>query len=157
MAHEDTSITLVRSFDVPIARMFSAWVDPHLMRAWLSPRSCLIRDIEAQARAGGLYRISLTDARGDHRVTRGEYIEVVPNTRIAKTWMTERPGAALRDDPTKLVVEFRKTPAGAGTEITRRHEGIAPGVPQARVRQRWTECLDRLEEMFDGTGNGNSH
>lgn len=157
MAHEDTSITLVRSFDVPIARMFSAWVEPQLMREWFSPRSCLIRDIEAQARTGGLFRISVTDSRGDHRVTRGEYLEVVPNLRIAKTWMTERPGVPPRDGPTKLIIEFQKTPAGAGTEITLRHEGIPTGVLQARVRQRWSECLDRLEEFFDGAGNGNGH
>jgi uncharacterized protein len=147
MSH-DTSMTLVRSFDVPIERVYAAWTDPELVRRWLLPNSCVARDAKTHARHGERYWIHGVGADGSEYEISGEYLEVLPNRRIVKTWSYEGPAARLPAKPTRVHAEFEKTPAGSGTELTIRHE--VPGRPNLiRLRQSWTECLDGLQALLD--------
>ena len=61
----------------------------------MAPGPCEVIEATADARPGGLYRIVVRDPTGGRHVTSGEYQEVVPATRLVKTWVYEGGGAAI--------------------------------------------------------------
>jgi uncharacterized protein YndB with AHSA1/START domain len=144
---EAPSITIVRTFAAAAAEVFAAWTDPALLRQWLAPGPCEVIEATADARPGGQYRIVVRDPTGGRHVTSGEYQEVVPATRLVKTWVYEGGGAAVDRYPTLLTVDFRATGPNS-TEITLRQDRLLTLEDREGNREGWRQCLDKLQDML---------
>ncbi|HLJ14655.1 MAG TPA: SRPBCC domain-containing protein [Bryobacteraceae bacterium] len=137
---ESESVRVTRRLAASPERVFEAWVDPALLRRWLAP------DAEADARAGGRFRLEVSKPEGAHVVT-GEYREFVPSERLVMTWVYEGPMAPAGKMDALLTVEFRKD--GPNTEISLRHEGLTNPRYLETIRQgAWTQALDKLEALL---------
>jgi uncharacterized protein YndB with AHSA1/START domain len=91
--------------------VFAFFTDPAKMIRWMGKQATL------DPRPGG---ICLIDING--YVTRGEYVEVVPHSRVVFTWGWEDEGSTPR--PGESTVEISLTPDGAGTILRLRHLGL---------------------------------
>jgi len=140
------SITLVRTFAAPVAKVFAAWTDPALLRRWLAPGPCQVVEATADARPGGQYRIVVVGPGGDRHTTTGEYREVVPGKRLVKTWVYEGPMAPDRY-PTLLTVDFREVGPRA-TEITLRQDQLLTPVDREGNREGWRLCFENLDALL---------
>lgn len=144
MPASDESIELVRTINAPVAAVFSAWLDPALLVEWLATRA------EVDPRIGGHYRLESDggeDMPGLH-VCRGEYLELIPNRRIVKSWIYEGPNPA--DTTTSRVsVDFSTEDEGT-TNIHFREEGQGLGTDEERElsRRAWTAAFDELEQVL---------
>jgi uncharacterized protein YndB with AHSA1/START domain len=86
----DREVVVRRTFDAPARHLFAAWTQPDLFKKWWVPKSMgmNLRSCEMDVRVGGKYRLVF----GEGMAFFGQYVEVVPNSRLA--WTNEEGGDA---------------------------------------------------------------
>ena len=117
--------------DAPPETVFSFFTDPVQMTKWKGQSATL------DPRPGGIYRVVMSE----NDVARGEYVEVVPYTRVVFTWGWEGEGNPL--PPGSSTVEVSFTPDGDGTIVRLRHFGLAPELRHVHA-DGWALYLPRL-------------
>ena len=110
--------------------IFPFFVDPAKMIKWLG------KAITADARPGGTCRIDINGY-----VTRGEYLEIVPPSRVVFTWGWENEGSTPR--PGESTVEISLIPEGATTLVRLRHLGLSAEERKAHG-EGWDQFLPGL-------------
>lgn len=121
----DTHVVVTRSFAVPPEAVYRAHTEPKLIRKWLlGPEGWTMPVCICEARPGGNIRYEWTDGQGCGFYLTGEFLELVPFSRIAHVERMHLP------DPTPdnyIVTTFR--PDGKGTLMTMRMT-----LPDAKTR-----------------------
>ena len=124
--------------------VFAFFTDPAKMMRWMS------QDVTLDPRPGGICRLNINGY-----VTRGEYVEVVPHSRVVFTWGWENEGSTPR--PGKSTVEVSLIPEGEGTLVRLRHLGLN-AEERASHGQGWDQFLPGLvaaaEKRDVGTAQG---
>jgi uncharacterized protein YndB with AHSA1/START domain len=110
--------------------VFQYFVDPARMVQWKGTDAAL------DARPAGIYRVSVTG----RDIARGEYLEVVPHSRIVFTWGWE--GSPI--PPGSTTVEVTLTPDGSGTLLRLRHLGLTDAESREQHAVGWDHFLPRL-------------
>jgi uncharacterized protein YndB with AHSA1/START domain len=83
---EHPAIRLQRTIPAPPERVYRAWLDPELVRGWLSPGSWEVTRVEVDERVGGHYRVWQQSADGAVGGFECELLELVPPERIVFRW-----------------------------------------------------------------------
>jgi len=109
--------------------VFEFFTDPVKMVRWKGVDAML------DPRPGGIYRVNVTGKE----VAVGEYVEIVPHSRIVFTWGWE--GSPIAPGSTR--VEVTLTPDGDGTLLKLRHSGLA-GEAALQHAEGWDHFLARL-------------
>jgi len=113
------------------------FTDPAKMTRWKG------RSATLDPRPGGTYRV---DANGSN-IARGEYLEVIPNSRVVFSWGWEGDGSPL--PPGASTIEVTLEPDGDGTIVRLRHLGLPDGQRDAHS-EGWDHYLARL--VVSGAG-----
>ncbi|MGE0602123.1 MAG: SRPBCC domain-containing protein [Dehalococcoidia bacterium] len=115
------------------AIVYSYLTDPAKMAMWMG------REVRAEARPGGALEIdyNLMDRM------RGEYLEVVPNSRVVFSWGWSSLGD--QTPPGASRVEVTLTPEGSGTRLRLVHYGLV-GAEAESHSQGWDLFLGYLAE-----------
>jgi uncharacterized protein YndB with AHSA1/START domain len=111
--------------------VFAFFTDPAKMIRWKG----ILADLDAQP--GGVYRVDIDG----QNVARGEFVEVVPHTRVVFTWGWENEGSTPR--PGVSTVEISLIPDGDGTLVRLRHSGLS-AEERTSHGQGWDHFLSRL-------------
>ena len=122
--------------------VFAFFTDPAKMCLWKGTAA------ELDPRPGGLYRVNATG----RDIARGEYVEIVPHTRIVFTWGWEQGGNQLVP-PGLSTVEITLRPDGDGTVLQLTHRDLPEG-QRARHDEGWAHYLARLEAAAAGRNPG---
>lgn len=134
------SLIIKRRLSAPPDKIYAAWTEPENLIRWFGPASVKQGSMSAEidARAGGRYRISFDDERGEHFEVNGIYRDVVPNARIVFSW-------AWHSTPEReSLVTVTLKPDGAGTLLTLHHEQFVDQSARDSHERGWTELLDKL-------------
>ena len=109
---------------------FPFFTDPDKMTLW--------KGVEADLdpKPGGVYRVNVTG----HNIARGEYVEIVPNTRVVFTWGWESDDSPLA--PGSSTVEICLIPDGGATVVRLRHTGLAADQQDGHA-EGWEHYLPR--------------
>ena len=135
-------VVVTRELNAPCPLVFRAWTEPAQMVQWWGPEAIECREVKAEVKAGGAYRIHMVSEKGD-RIAYGKYTEVVPNKRLQFTWQWE--SYAMPDS--RVTVEFEDL--GKTTRLTVIHEGL-PDQEDANDHQRgWTSALAKFAGMME--------
>lgn len=136
-------LTLTRRIRAPRERVYAAFVEPQLMKKWMSPHGMTAAEASADARVGGKLRIVIesTDARF---VAYGEYRELVPPERIVYTWNWEGAHAM----PSETIVTVTLTERDGVTEVRMDHTGFVDEAIRDDHANGWAGCYDKLVEAF---------
>ena len=116
--------------------VFAFFIDPAKMMLWMG------KDVLLDPRPGGIFR---NDIDGQH-IARGEYVEVVPYSRVVFTWGWEMGGDT---PPGASTVEVTFTADGIGTIVHMRHMGMS-AAERASHGEGWDHFLPRLVAMAEG-------
>ena len=119
--------------------VFSFFTEPEKLVRWLGIRATL------DAQPGGICRIHINE----REVVGGQYLEVMPYSRIVFTWGVE-------DSPMPLgatTVEITLRPEAEGTRLSLRHRGI-PVEQRAFQGAGWDHLLARLVIVVEGGDPG---
>src|SRR4051794_19413544 len=146
-----------RTFDAPRERVFQAWMDPELLRQWLTGPQGSSPKAEVDARVGGEFRITMTSAlgklvsvlpgRGDSADMVGRYLEISPPERLVFTMGWERfPTVQMDIESSTVTVELHEH--NGDTELVLTHERQ----PSRRIRSfhsyGWRGSLKKLDRLL---------
>ena len=121
--------------------VFAFFTDPAKMIQWKGTHATL------DPRPGGIYRVSINE----RNIARGEYLEVVPFSRVVFTWGWEGEGQPL--PPGSTTVEITLTADGEGTIVRLRHLGL-PAEHREIHAEGWGHFLPRLMAAAEGRDPG---
>jgi uncharacterized protein YndB with AHSA1/START domain len=116
--------------------LFAFFTDPAKMMLWMG------KDILLDPRPGGIFR---NDIDGQH-IARGEYVEVVPYSRVVFTWGWEDGGSPA---PGASTVEVTLTADGDETVVRLRHSGLS-AIERTTHGEGWDHFLPRLAAAAEG-------
>ena len=111
--------------------VFSYFIEPEKMQMWMGQQATL------DPRPGGTYRV---DINGEH-IAAGEYVEVVPHTRVVFTFGWEGGGTPIPPGSTR--VEITLTPDGDGTLVRLRHYDLPSDIQDVHS-EGWDHYMPRL-------------
>lgn len=110
--------------------VFAFFTEPAKLMRWMGT------DVTLDPRPGGICRMNINGY-----ITRGEYLEVVPHSRVVFTWGWENQDSTPR--PGESTVEVSLTPDGDGTIVRLRHLGLNPE-ERANHGLGWDQFLPHL-------------
>lgn len=146
---DDTAQTLrmTRTFPASPERVFNAWIDPAMIRRWMSGDGYVVTEVEVDARVGGPYRIVVEGPDGAH-ITTGEFRALDTGKRLEMTWCYEGPHTEFADAETILTVHFKPIAENA-TEIILIHSKLATDSIKKGYEEGWASCMSGMHAIFD--------
>jgi uncharacterized protein YndB with AHSA1/START domain len=85
----DTEILMVREFDAPPHLVYQAYTTPELVRRWWGGKRGDVHTAEIDLRVGGKWRYAMTAQGGFEVAFHGEFMEIVPDSRLVNTEVFE--------------------------------------------------------------------
>jgi uncharacterized protein YndB with AHSA1/START domain len=126
----------------PAERVFEALASDEIIRWWGRPGVFDAREWQGDVRVGGRWRASGSGVGGQPWSLEGEFLEVVPPSKLVHTWHT--PGTGVEPS----VVTYLLEAIDGGTRVTLRHTGIAVRDQCMGAGLGWESCLHRLAEQL---------
>ena len=124
---------------------------PSTIFPFLSEREQLLKwigtDAEIDPRPGGLFKVLV----GGKHPSLGEFVEVVPDQKVAFTFGWDEPGHPIPAASTRI--EISLIPEGDKTRVRLVHSGL-PADAVADHTQGWEHYLDRLATAVGGDDPG---
>ena len=83
----ERELVISRTFNGPARIVFEAWTKPELLKLWWAPKSTgmSLLSCEAEVRAGGRYRFEIGREGAKPMAFFGQYVEVIPHSRLVWT------------------------------------------------------------------------
>ena len=134
---DNTRLTIRRTINAPIDRVYRAWTDPAALRQWFGPsdgHECVLA--EADLRVGGAYRLAMKTPSGDEHRVSGVYREIDAGRKLVFSWIW----ASDPETETLVTVELRRL--DEGTELLLTHELFADADVRDLHLGGWTGCID---------------
>ncbi len=144
------TVRVERTLHAPPDRVFRAFLDPDLVRQWMTPDDLDVDRVAVDARVGG--SIEIWHSRNGSSTGRfeGRFLKIDPPRELVYRW------AFVGTEPEKgeyfdtLVTVRLRPEAGGETRISVVHERLEElrrGAPHVHVRlvPGWNNCLDKLE------------
>jgi uncharacterized protein YndB with AHSA1/START domain len=143
---ESTPLVMTRTFSAPREMVFRAWTSADHLRQWFCPTGYTVPAAQVEFRVGGAFNICMRSAAGQDHWTKGHYVEIVPNTRLA----IDMTAVGAKDEPlfrAYTVATFSDECAGTRLEVTQSYTVYsAQAEPMiGGAEQGWAQTLDRLE------------
>ncbi|HLJ72871.1 MAG TPA: SRPBCC domain-containing protein [Roseiarcus sp.] len=142
-------LEIERFIKAPREKVFAAFTQESLLKAWHCPRGMTVAEASVDARVGGAYRIVMASRDGSRFVVVGAYQAIEPPDFIAYTWRAE--GGPASDLTT--LIEVSLTAKDGGTALRMRHTGFPNAQASASHRQGWQSCFNRLSDLVDAEGS----
>ena len=139
----DTHIIVTRRFAAPPEAVYRAHTDPQLIRKWLlGPDGWTMPVCINEARPGGKIRYEWTDGKGGGFFLTGEYIELVPFSRIVHVERMHLPDptpdnyveTTFRRDGRGTLMMMRMTLPDAVTRAAMLKTGMERGMEDSYAR-----------------------
>ena len=126
-------------------RVYRAFLEADAKAKWLPPYgfTCTVHHLDA--RVGGTYKMSFTNFSTGHAHSfGGEYLELIPNQKIAYTDKFDDP---LLPGDMRTVVSLREV--SCGTELSIVQEGVPEAIPVEMCYLGWQESLAQLALLVE--------
>lgn len=139
------SVSLYRVFKAPAERVYRAFLQPDALAKWLPPHGFTAQIHHLDAQVGGTFRISFINfTSGEAMGFGGEYLELVPNSRIRYTDRFDDPNL-----PGELVVTIELTEEVMGTGVAISQTNIPDVIPVSACYLGWQESLNQLAQLVE--------
>ena len=139
------TVRLPRVLRTPPAKVYRAFLEPDALARWLPPYGFLGTVHHLEPRVGGTHRMSFRNFTTGHaHAFAGEYLELVPDTRLRYTDRFEDPGL-----PGTLEVAVSLKAVSCGTELEIVQSGIPEAIPLEMCHLGWQESLEQLARLVE--------
>lgn len=138
----DSTLNAEITINASAQQVFEAWTERESFLMWFGPRANGHLQLDAfDCRVGGKFDFTFVFDDGDRYRNVGEYLEVVPNEKLAFTWNSFDGDAIGKESRVTVFL----TPAGDTTLLKLSHERISTGEYRDQFQQGWNSLLIRLE------------
>ncbi len=155
-AAKHKTITVKRTFNLPLTTVWSAWTEPESMKKWWGPQEYTCPDCAIDFKVGGKYLVSMQAADGKKIWSTGTYKEIVPLKKIVNTDSfadsngTIVPASYYKmegDWDMELQVTTVFEEVGGKTNISLQHAGLPAEISEECIKG-WQSSFDKLEKHF---------
>jgi uncharacterized protein YndB with AHSA1/START domain len=153
----EKEITITRTVDAPLERVWKAWTDSKELTQWWGPNNVTIPECEVELQVGGKFYIVMEagEGMGPHKGTKwpmlAEFTEVVPNSKLSYTAQAWTEGAK-EDTTIDQTTEITLTEEGGKTKVTVRaaiHKtGPKAGMAVEGMEYGFNQQLDKLGKFL---------
>jgi len=154
MARTDTASRIVQASP---SAVYSAFIDPTALAAWLPPKGMHASIEVFDPREGGIYRITLRyderapgvhgKASDDTDVAEGRFVELVPDERIVQSVTFESDDPAFAGEMTMC---WLLDPVPEGARVTIICENVPPGISAEDHQTGLASTLENLAAYLGG-------
>ena len=139
------TVRLHRVLSAKPERVYRAFLDADALAKWLPPNGFTAKVHEMDAKVGGTFRMSFTNfTNGQGHSFGGEYLELVPHTRIRYTDRFDDPNL-----PGLIHVTVTLRQVTVGTEINIVQEGLPTVIPLEACYLGWQQSLNNLAMLTE--------
>ena len=149
-APERFTLQLTRFIRAPRDKVFDAFVKPEMLAAWMGSRGTQVDSAQADARAGGAWRVAMHARDGSSFVVAGHYQTLDRPARLAYTWQWEGDRSPMPHVQTLIEVELVER--DGGTELRMTHSGFPAAGARDAHHQGWQSTFNRLNDLLDPQG-----
>ncbi|MCD6017068.1 MAG: hypothetical protein K0S53_189 [Bacteroidetes bacterium] len=155
-SEKQKTISILRTFDLPVATVWKAWSDPESCKKWWGPEGFTCPACNIDFKTGGRYFNSMKGPDGKEVWSTGTYKEIIPNKKIVCTdnfadskgnvvpaSYYGMPGDWSKD----LLVTVKFEELNSKTHMHLVHEGIPVDQAEDCIKG-WQSMFDKLEKEF---------
>lgn len=152
-AEKHKTITIKRTFNLPLSAVWKAWTEPESMKKWWGPKEYTCPDCSIDFKVGGKFLASMQGADGKKIWSTGTYKEIVPLKKIVNTdSFADSTGNIVPasyykmsgDWGLELLVTTEFEEVDGKTNISLQHAGL-PVELSDECMQGWQSSFDKLE------------
>lgn len=147
------SLSIKRTLNSPVEKVFVAWTEPENIKQWLSPGAYKTVDSQIKLNKDGEYKIVMQEPSGKMHYMIGTIKEFVRNEKLVFSWVWE--GNSMGPDERTLVTVLFSPLSENQTELTLIHENFADEQNRNGHNQGWSDALDKLETYLQITAKNN--
>lgn len=154
MEENKKELTMTRTLDAPIDRVYKAWIDPKLVEQWWGPQGVIIPVCEMDVKVGGRIYIvmeageEMGDFKGTQWPMEGTFVELDEPHKIVFNANAINDGKVILEQQTTITFEEKdnKTNMNVHVVVTK----IFPGAEFAisGMEQGWNQQLDKLVDFI---------
>ncbi len=137
------TLTIRRTFAAAPADVFRAFTEPELMQQWWGPPGYTTPRCDMDVRVGGQYHLTMTSDDGPAHDLCGEFREIVPNERLAYTFIWQDGDHANIE----MLVTLEFKPVDEGTELHFTQSKLPSEKSCEEHKHGWTASFDRLTDL----------
>lgn len=139
------TVRLHRVLRAPPERVYRAFLDADAIAKWLPPNGFTCRVQHLGAAVGGTFRMSFTNfTTQQSHAFGGEYLELVPNERIAYSDTFDDPNL-----PGTMKTTVSLQAVSCGTDLSIVQEGIPEVIPVESCHLGWQDSLVLLAKLVE--------
>lgn len=146
-----------RTFNAPVAKIFSMWTDVETMKKWWSPKDFTAPVIKQDFKVGGSFLYSMRSPKGEMFWNAGQFLEIIPSQKIVSSFSfsdengkiipgSEAPVPGKWPDAITVTVTFKEVEAGK-TLMTVEEVGI-PALMKLMASLGWQQQFDKMEALL---------
>ena len=142
---QDKVLEMVRVFDAPPEKVFSAWTVRKEFVSWYGPEGFTVPFCEMDVRVGGSWRACIKSPQGDEYWMQGKYIEITSPSRLVFTY-EDGSGKGLMGE-TIITIHFN--PMGNKTEMVFRQTNFPTKELRDAHNGGWSGAFECLREFTE--------
>lgn len=138
----DLNLTVERTINAPQADVFNAWLNPEMLRKFMTPGPGMtVPKASNDPKEGGQFEIVMQ--AGENQIPHsGTYREISPHDRIVFTWISP-----YSVEDSTVTLQFK--PVETGTHVTLTHIRFADEESRDNHKGGWTGILDTLDAKLN--------
>jgi uncharacterized protein YndB with AHSA1/START domain len=142
-----TSITLVRRIAARPSIVFEALTTADGVSCWWGTDDLPVILAQVDARVGGTFRVRFPTLDGEEHEACGEYLELVPPSRLVMSWRWVHGGVDQElDGVSRIEIDLR--PIDGGAELTVTHADLRNDASAIDHEAGWMASLARLSRLL---------
>jgi uncharacterized protein YndB with AHSA1/START domain len=154
VAGRQKTISIKRTFDLPLDRVWKAWSEPESCKKWWGPKNFTCPQCKIDFRVGGNYLSCMKGPDGKEYWSTGTYKEIIHKKKIVFTdsFSDEKGNRKPASDfgmpgnwPMELQVTLGFEEVNGKTNMSLTHLGV-PDEMYDECIQGWQESFDKLQE-----------
>ncbi len=139
------TITLHRVLRAPAERIYRAFIDPAALPKWMPPNGFTATIHHMEVKVGGSFKMSFTNFTTQKAMSfGGDYIELIPNEKLAYTDKFDDPNL-----PGMMTVTVLLKEVTSGTEVNITQAGVPSMIPSEACYMGWQESLILLAKLVE--------
>lgn len=151
---QQKTITINRTFNLPVETVWKAWSEPETLKKWFSPEEYTCPSSTIDFKVGGKYLNSMKGPDGKEIWSTGTYKEIIAHKKIVHSdSFADSKGNIVSgsyynmpgdwDKELKVTVEFEGV--DGKTHMKLQHEGLPAEMADDCIKG-WQSCFDKLEK-----------
>jgi uncharacterized protein YndB with AHSA1/START domain len=150
MSESNHNLTLVRTYDAPLERVWQAWADPSQAQKWWGPAGVTNPTFDWDFKTGGKINVvmlagpELGPMAGQKWPMTGEFKEVTPQQKLVFESSPVMDGKPIMDTLTTVTFEGQEGKTKLTVQIEVSNVTPEAAGPLAGMEQGWNQQLDKL-------------